>query len=90
MDRWTVHIIDLDRSSVSFQESLEDVSKVEKYMMPNATYEKLESTIQLKVLKKAHQSKKSTTCSEQKGNDFEVGSRCLISPGDMRGEIRLV
>lgn len=90
MDRWIVHIIGLDPSSVSFQRSLEDVSKTEKYMMPNAAYAKLESTLQLKALKEAHQSKKNSTCSDQEGKDFVVGSRCPISPGDMRGEIWLV
>lgn len=43
-DGWRVHVIDTDPTSASANGWLEDVSKVEKYMMSDAEYDKRENT----------------------------------------------
>lgn len=91
MNRWTIHVVDTDPNSASSRSWLEDVSKVEKYMMPDVQYDMLDNTIQLRALKKKmYGNTKEAKHQEPKIEDFTIGSRCIINPGAMRGEIRFV
>lgn len=62
-DGWTIHIIDVDTNSMSANGWLEDVSKVNKYMMSDEDYEAREGTY--RQWKKEQLAKDPTWCLEK-------------------------
>lgn len=91
INRWEIHIVDFDPSSASAQGCLEDLSMVEKYVMPDEEYGRREGTVrQFKKILEAQgkiEYKKKDVIMEDI-SEFTEGSRCAVMPGEKRGEIR--
>jgi tubulin-specific chaperone B len=111
---FVLHIIDTDPTSASASGWLEDVSKVEKYVMSDDKYDQRSNTYRkfkegkLEVdptwtIEREMAQRRGvpyvtpTTKEKHTDEDFMseaacilVGSRCQVSPGDKRGEVKFV
>ena len=98
-----VHIRDTDPFSISANGALENLSLVEKYVMPDAVYDKLPNTLRAHIrtqreadpsFKLSFKPHKAPVPSENPPTPknaaeiFTVGSRCEVNPGGRRGEIK--
>jgi tubulin-folding cofactor B len=98
---YNIHCLDLDPNSIT--KDLEDVSKVEKYVMKDEDYDKLPDSFRkfkenhlknnpdLKKNTKPKPEKKDENFMKEDAQKFEIGKRCqLLQPGKPRGEIAYV
>lgn len=100
-----IHIKDLDPHSLSLHGGLEDVSQVEKYVMPDEEYDKLANSVRAQ--KRAAQQAEARARAEGGAEPerpagplemteaealaaFPLGGRCECDPGGRRGEVRYV
>jgi tubulin-folding cofactor B len=90
----TLHIVDFNPHSLARAGGLEDVSLVSKYVMPEEEYAKRENTARkFRVEMQAKNPDWRWTApgtTSTAANEFKIGSRCLVGPGERRGEIRYV
>ncbi|XAR65862.1 hypothetical protein NMG60_11011843 [Bertholletia excelsa] len=95
-DRYRLHIVDLDPSSVTSGGWLEDTSLVEKYKISDEAYNKRDDTFRKFKGKFAHQDpsaheiKISDNYMEDLCANIKVGDRCQIEPGEKRGIVKFV
>jgi tubulin-folding cofactor B len=86
---YEIRIVDLDNMSLSKSGWLEDVSLVQKYVMPDDVYDAREGTVRkFKQMSKMEHS--NVTSDEVVNENLTVGRRCEVGPGGRRGEIRFI
>mmetsp|Transcript_56308 Transcript_56308/g.126917 ORF Transcript_56308/g.126917 Transcript_56308/m.126917 type:complete len:283 (-) Transcript_56308:82-930(-) len=101
-----IHIKDLDPHSISLHGGLEDVSQVEKYVMPDEEYDKLANTVRAQkraAMEKAARERAEAgeepeepaptpfeMTAEEAAAAFPLGGRCECDPGGRRGEVSYV
>nr|CAD1838765.1 unnamed protein product [Ananas comosus var. bracteatus] len=94
-DRYQLHIIDLDPSSVTSGGWLEDISLVEKYTISEEAYSKLDSNFRKfkeKMISQnpTHDKKLADNYMEELCANIKVGDRCEVEPGAKRGVVKFV
>eukprot|EP00811_Abedinium_folium_P002720 NODE_12499_length_1221_cov_5.852834.p1 GENE.NODE_12499_length_1221_cov_5.852834~~NODE_12499_length_1221_cov_5.852834.p1 ORF type:complete len:283 (+),score=81.77 NODE_12499_length_1221_cov_5.852834:95-943(+) len=96
-----IHIKDTDPYSLSKGGGLEDVSQVEKYVLPDDEYDKMKNTVRAKrreeeARKKMQQVAVAAAAVEEGAPEesleelaavYALGSRCEVDPGGRRGEV---
>lgn len=89
-----IYVIDSNPYSLAKNGGLEDVNLVEKYVMPEAVYNEKENTVRAYIKKQKEKKEKEMLEKGAPGEDTVshcvVGSRCEVSPGGRRGEIKWV
>ncbi|GAB2227930.1 hypothetical protein Drorol1_Dr00009759, partial [Drosera rotundifolia] len=96
LERYRLHVIDLDPSSVTSGGWLEDTSLVEKYQIPEERYDKLDGTYRKFKEKLAHQipsgaeNQISDSYMEDLCSNIKVGDRCQVEPGERRGVVKFI
>lgn len=100
-----IHIKDTDPHSISLHGGLEDVSQVEKYVMPDEVYDKMENSV--RAIKRREQAAAARARAaageheepieeepqeslEEVAARIPLGSRCEVNPGGRRGEVGYV
>lgn len=87
-DGHEIRIVDLDKNSLANSGWLEDVSLVEKYVMPDDVYEAREGTV--RKYKQQMARHKQEQHDEPLDESIQVGERCEVNPGARRGTVRFV
>lgn len=97
-----IHIKDLDPHSISLHGGLEDVSQVEKYVMPDEEYDKLANSVRAQMRAEREAAAKARAeggaepeqaapamemTADEAAAAFPLGSRCECDPGGRRGEV---
>eukprot|EP00416_Gambierdiscus_australes_P035017 CAMPEP_0171107110 /NCGR_PEP_ID=MMETSP0766_2-20121228/66192_1 /TAXON_ID=439317 /ORGANISM="Gambierdiscus australes, Strain CAWD 149" /LENGTH=315 /DNA_ID=CAMNT_0011568353 /DNA_START=54 /DNA_END=1002 /DNA_ORIENTATION=+ len=95
-----IHIKDLDPHSMSLHGGLEDVSQVEKYVMPDEEYDKLRNSVRAHKRAAKEAAREAGRGSQRPASQgplemtldetaaaFPCGSRCECEPGGRRGEV---
>ncbi|GMH32760.1 hypothetical protein BSKO_00594 [Bryopsis sp. KO-2023] len=92
-DGFIIHIVDLDPTSASAGGWLEDLSKVEKYVMADEDYASRDNTFR-QFRKNLEASgtipSRQPSSASHSIDHVTVGERCLVEPGEKRGEVRYV
>lgn len=99
----TLHVIDQDPGSLGSQGWLEDVSKVEKYVISEEDYSKRSDTARKfkeRMMQQQQQQEGSSSSEpaasedgvvvDSEKNEVSVGQRCCVFPGDKRGSVKFV
>ncbi|CAL1165944.1 unnamed protein product [Cladocopium goreaui] len=88
-----LHIKDTNPYSLSANGGLEDVSQVQKYVMADEEYDKLENSVRAvkrREKEKAAAERAARIAAGDVSARITVGSRCQVHPGGRRGEVAFV
>ena len=93
LDYYTIHIIDLDPSTVNY----DNVEDVPKYQISEEAYNALEDNFrkfrEAKIKYNTDAKKTNVVDDDFQGDlarEIQIGQRCRINPGDKRGEVKFV
>eukprot|EP00697_Spironema_sp_BW2_P013840 gnl/Spiro4/4126_TR2057_c0_g1_i1.p1 gnl/Spiro4/4126_TR2057_c0_g1~~gnl/Spiro4/4126_TR2057_c0_g1_i1.p1 ORF type:complete len:287 (+),score=80.41 gnl/Spiro4/4126_TR2057_c0_g1_i1:46-861(+) len=101
-DGMTLRIVDLDPNSLARNRGLEDLSQVQKYVMPDQVYDARKGTFREHKRKMLEQDPNWTLFGSREPSKFDensyreeaaaiqVGNRCSVTPGGKLGTVRFV